>query len=147
MNWIFAYVFVNTVYSLASYDEATSLAIIFSSILLVYFTMSMFYVVPDVDAKQFCTKCNKQTGQSNIHCKICKRCVPIDYKHTKLTNSCTKELFFTRFIRTFKLYIVINIIVSIFYSVFYLPHLAYLRVHFIILRKVYQTQKEVVNNV
>ena len=116
MNWIFAYVFVNTVYSLASYDDATSLAIICSSILLVYFTMSMFYVEPDEEAKQFCTKCNKQTGQSNIHCKICKRCVPIDYKHTRLTNSCTKELFFTRFIRTFKLYIVLNIVVSIFFG-------------------------------
>jgi len=147
MNWVFAYVFFNTVYSLSSYDEATSLAIICSSTLLVYFTMSMFYVESNEEVKQFCNKCNKQTGQSHIHCTLCIKCVPIDYVHTNLTNSCTKELFFVRFIRTFKLYIVLNIIVSIFYSVTYPPHIAYLLVHFFILRKVYRTQKEVINNV
>jgi hypothetical protein len=65
------------------------------------------------EPSQYCDRCEKMTPQSFIHCKHCKRCVPVLNSHSFLLNKCCDTTLIRRYIILMKMTIILYIALTI----------------------------------
>lgn len=91
-----------------------------------------------------CPSCGILTPQSFIHCNICRRCVPVLYKHWSVSGTCTSKQHIFRYITILKIFIYTNIFVTFVHLYVYPPYLLLLCVHLLALKSTYTTlQKDI----
>lgn len=80
-----------------SHDIYTTLMLSLFNIMLQWFYFAATLGKTHREPYQFCVLCRKMTPQHYVHCKDCVQCVPIDFIHSRLLNTCSLEFHVQRY--------------------------------------------------
>ena len=88
-----------------------------------------------------CAECRKATPQHYVHCRFCKKCVPVTKNHYWLVQQCASKELYQRYLGTARACLLVNIMLSILASIGSVYPLLLLPGQLFFLKSTYDTEK------